>query len=659
MHCKFCGAELLEGSTYCIQCGHKNEAADQQNLTASDSGETQGETREENTETIPPRAPGEQDLRPPKGKGISPREKKMIAGILVVAVVLVILAVAAILPPVPKPSLQAGQYGECEEITFSVSDTLRIGYEASIYVSENGSTFDWYNGSGYFLNQNRTYTFQVYAINGLGLKSATKEYVYEMDVPKPAPLTVSVEPGRYTEPKTLEITSPDGSAIYYTMDGSEPTTQSQPYTESISLPNGDISVKAVAVNSDGTLGDVNQWDYVMEVPVPREVTFSAEEGRYTNDFELTLQSDEGEPIYYTTDGSQPDQNSAVYEGPIPVTMGTTVTVSAVAVNQYGMQSPVISKTYSVTGNRFGGYSGTVVFLKGSYYYTTDHAIVRIDEEKNKSILVDNVSPGQLDTDGSYLYFNDSDNDLNLYKIDPETKDQQVVVDQYNVFEFKVLGNRICFMATGNKVNPDNPYLWLADTDGHMIETDWCGTMIGEVAGKWDNKIYLEDSQNGQILTLSEGSDILTVLPVADIYKDLYFWQGNYQYSFWNGTLIQIDAASGSQNILLQNDVQSEIVDPGFELLHFQDKTLQTTTSYWDYQVCGNVLYVRRNVRIDLLTYSVITHETTTTNQQQSDTWIAVDLSTGQVYQTPCTTRNIYVADRMIIDENGKIYSSPQ
>lgn len=655
MHCKFCGAELLEGSTYCIQCGHKNEAADQQDPTASDSGETQGETREENTGTIPPRAPGEPDLRPPKGKGISPREKKMIAGILAVAVVLVVLAVAAILPPVPKPSLRAGQYGECTEITFSVSDTLRIGYEASIYVSENGSTFDWYDGSGYFLNQNRTYTFQVYAINGLGLKSATKEYVYEMDVPKPAPLTVSVEPGRYTEPKTLEITSPDGSAIYYTMDGSEPTTQSQPYTESISLPNGNISIKAVAVNSDGTLGDVNQWDYVMEVPVPREVTFSTEEGRYTNDFELTLQSDEGEPIYYTTDGSQPDQNSAVYEGPIPVTMGTTVTISAVAVNQYGMQSPVVSKTYSVTGNRFGDQSGTVAFLKGKYYYIADRSIVQIDEEKNKTILVDNVSAGQLDTDGSYLYFN---SDMNLYKIDPETKDKQLLVDQYNVFAFKVLGNRICFMATGNNVNPTTEYIWLADTDGHMIETDWCGTMNGSVAGKWDNRIYLKDYQNGQILTLTEGSDALTVLPVEDYQKDLYFWQGNYQYSFWNGTLTQTDPASGAQTILLTEDVSSETVDPGFELLHFQDKTLQTTTSYWDYQVCGNALYVRRNVRVDLLTYSVITHETTTTRQQESNVWMAVDLTTGQVFQTPCTTQEIRVADHMLIDENGQMYTSP-
>lgn len=56
------------------------------------------------------------------------------------------------------------------------------------------------------------------------------------------------------------------------------------------------------------------------VPDPGEptVTFSAASGFYEKAFSLTLSSDDGYTIYYTTDGSDPKKNGKKYEGPISI-----------------------------------------------------------------------------------------------------------------------------------------------------------------------------------------------------------------------------------------------------------------------------------------------------------------------------------------------------
>ena len=108
----------------------------------------------------------------------------------------------------------------------------------------------------------------------------------------------------------------------------------------------------------------------LEMPV-----FSKTSGFYEDAFELTLTAKAGEKIYYTLDGSLPDESSAVYEGPIliqnrsaepnqyvsqqkvvkkwkeyepstePVDKATVV--RAIAVNEQGKVSEVATETYFV------------------------------------------------------------------------------------------------------------------------------------------------------------------------------------------------------------------------------------------------------------------------------------------------------------------------
>ena len=74
--------------------------------------------------------------------------------------------------------------------------------------------------------------------------------------------------------------------------------------------------------------------------------FSYEEGDYDKAVPLKLSSDTIGRIYYTTDGSDPDINSSLYTAPILIDSPNTV-IKAVAVNEYGIYSEIVTKTYNV------------------------------------------------------------------------------------------------------------------------------------------------------------------------------------------------------------------------------------------------------------------------------------------------------------------------
>lgn len=89
---------------------------------------------------------------------------------------------------------------------------------------------------------------------------------------------------------------------------------------------------------DGVLDDLNMY-------VSNEPKFSLEEKTYDEVQELSLSS-KGKAIYYTTDGTEPTEASTQYTAPIQIGEGTT-TVSAVSINEEGVPSIVVTKTYVV------------------------------------------------------------------------------------------------------------------------------------------------------------------------------------------------------------------------------------------------------------------------------------------------------------------------
>ncbi|MDE5933167.1 MAG: chitobiase/beta-hexosaminidase C-terminal domain-containing protein, partial [Lachnospiraceae bacterium] len=78
----------------------------------------------------------------------------------------------------------------------------------------------------------------------------------------------------------------------------------------------------------------------------KEPEFSYVEGDYAEVIPLKLSSNTSGTIYYTMDGSMPDENSQIYTAPLFLENGDH-TISALFINDYGIRSDVVSKSYHI------------------------------------------------------------------------------------------------------------------------------------------------------------------------------------------------------------------------------------------------------------------------------------------------------------------------
>ena len=163
-----------------------------------------------------------------------------------------------------------------------------------------------------------------------------------------------------TEGGTATIAcSTEDATIYYTTDGTDPSTISIIYDDVFFLTE-DTIVKAIAIKGDKTSSIVTK---IYKVPVQTVVT--EPEITITEDGKVTLVNQtEGSTIYYTTDGTDPSSSSQVYSEEFAVTDGTIV--KAIAVKD-GVQSSIASKTYTALAKDYAYYG-----LLSSYLGTTVH-----------------------------------------------------------------------------------------------------------------------------------------------------------------------------------------------------------------------------------------------------------------------------------------------
>lgn len=86
--------------------------------------------------------------------------------------------------------------------------------------------------------------------------------LYKLDDGTPDAPTFSVASGSYLETKSVTIScATQGSTIYYTLDGSNPTNASTPYTSAISI-NESKTLKAIAIK-DGVSSNVATAEYII------------------------------------------------------------------------------------------------------------------------------------------------------------------------------------------------------------------------------------------------------------------------------------------------------------------------------------------------------------------------------------------------------------
>ena len=152
--------------------------------------------------------------------------------------------------------------------------------------------------------------------------------------------------GSYAEVIPLKLSSNTAGTIYYTMDGSKPTKNSDIYTAPLFLETGEYTISAFFVNDFGIESEIVSKTYIINLAVPNAPEVELYSGEYTEPTMIAVEGIEGCKIYYTTDESEPTADSVPYTGPIPMPLGKTL-FKFVNISEEGVSSEVTMRTYTL------------------------------------------------------------------------------------------------------------------------------------------------------------------------------------------------------------------------------------------------------------------------------------------------------------------------
>ncbi|MER7002839.1 chitobiase/beta-hexosaminidase C-terminal domain-containing protein [Dactylosporangium sp. NPDC000555] len=158
--------------------------------------------------------------------------------------------------------------------------------------------------------------------------------------------TFSPAGGTYSTAQSVSIaTTTAGASIRYTLDGSTPTASSALYAGPITV-SVTTTVRAIGIAAGLSNSAVASATYTINTAAVATPTFSPAGGTYSVAQSVSIATTTaGASIRYTLDGSTPTASSALYAGPITVSVTTTVRAIGIAAGL--SNSAVASATYTI------------------------------------------------------------------------------------------------------------------------------------------------------------------------------------------------------------------------------------------------------------------------------------------------------------------------
>lgn len=163
----------------------------------------------------------------------------------------------------------------------------------------------------------------------------------------------------------ITISTEGTGTIYYTLDGTDPTTDSTKYTGPFKLGEGTTLVRAAAIADSGVSSDIAEATFNVTLEVPDAPVITPKSGTYTHvvggdspsssssssssseddsdESEITVDVPNGYTCYYSFD-SKPTENSLKYTKPVKMREGEHV-FYAVLQSKSGKLGKVASATY--------------------------------------------------------------------------------------------------------------------------------------------------------------------------------------------------------------------------------------------------------------------------------------------------------------------------
>jgi len=200
-----------------------------------------------------------------------------------------------------------------------------------------------------------TYTVKLTVTNAVGSSEKTMTIITSDTDIVPPTTTTNLPGGYYNTTITVNLTAKDdldpNPKIYYTLNGTDPTTSSTLYTGPITISNeGKTTLKFIAVDSLGNTSPVSILNYIIDKTAP-SANATPVGGTFNTAQNVTLTvTDNLDPnpvIYYTLNGTIPTTSSTRYTGPITINGLGNIILKFAALDAAGNWSPVYTVTYNM------------------------------------------------------------------------------------------------------------------------------------------------------------------------------------------------------------------------------------------------------------------------------------------------------------------------
>ncbi len=244
----------------------------------------------------------------------------------------------------PAFSPAPGTYTSAQSV--SITDTTP---GAAVYYTTNGATPT--AGSTLYsapIAVSATTTIEAIAVVSGDNNSAVATGTYTITAQVAATPAFAPAPGNYTSAQSVSITdTTPGAAIYYTTNGTTPTTGSTLYSAPIAV-SAAMTIEAIAVASGYNNSAVATGTYTITVPMAATPGFTPAPGPYQTAQSVTItDATPGAAIYYTTNGTTPTTSSALFSASSPISVSSTTTIEAIAVASGYTNSAVATGAYTI------------------------------------------------------------------------------------------------------------------------------------------------------------------------------------------------------------------------------------------------------------------------------------------------------------------------
>jgi hypothetical protein len=187
-------------------------------------------------------------------------------------------------------------------------------------------------------------TLRFFAVDEAGNAEGVHKEIYNIRLDSTKPVTLA-EPsgGLFRGPVVVNLSAEKNTVVYYTIDGSRPTTKSPRYSKPVRFIRSGV-LRFFAVDEAGNKESSREESYVIDAQPP---TVKAEPaaGAFASPVKVVLRSSERGAIRYELGGRDASLSSSLYKSPLDIT-GTT-TISYLAVDNAGNKSPTIRSEYII------------------------------------------------------------------------------------------------------------------------------------------------------------------------------------------------------------------------------------------------------------------------------------------------------------------------